>query len=232
MADSLDDFFAKKDRLKKAKGEKGTTGDVSKKQDDSKMERKAKAEKPINIKLGDEDDGDWKEINDEPDFSGLKIHSLTIKDKEEELKQQKLEEQHEQMESKKSAPWKSLNVPVAPVTQIDASSDDGDHSPDRSSEQPEPTAQQQTAKQAYVPPHLRNKPTTESQGPLGPTRMSAIRGRVRAPEIENQMEFPSLGDAPDTRATTDSGLNTWRDTTSRPPIRVENKYDALRNSDK
>ena len=57
MADSLDDFFAKKDRLKKAKGKKGTTGDdVSKKQDDSKTERKAKAEKPItlNIKLGDE----------------------------------------------------------------------------------------------------------------------------------------------------------------------------------
>lgn len=168
-------------------------------------------------------------------MSQYDIWPFLNRDKEEELKQQKLEEQHEQMESKKSAPWKALNVPVAPVTQTDASSDDGDgdddHSPDRSSE---PTAQQ-TAKQAYVPPHLRNKqPTTESQGPLGPTRMSAIRGRVRAPEIENQMEFPSLGDAlsPDTRATTDSGLNTWRDTTSRPPIRVENKYDALRNSDK
>lgn len=102
MADaSLDDFFAKKDKKKTTKKK---ADDGSKRSDEVKLEKpKKEKERPavsIATKLIKtdqvgrpsfvrvtcwftasvvQDDAEWKDVDDERDYSGLKISALTIK---------------------------------------------------------------------------------------------------------------------------------------------------------
>lgn len=148
-----------------------------------------------------------------------------LSDKEEEIREQKLQEATEQAESKKndpSGPWKtSSTATTADVKQ--------QHQVEEVCEEkrPDPDVVQ---KSKYVPPSMRNQTANQAgSGPLAPARMRALKsGKV--PEIENQSEFPSLGAAlPEVEADHKPvpSVNSWKDSSTRSAVRTENKFDAL-----
>ena len=195
-----------------------------------------------------QDEGEWKEVEYEKDYSGLKIQSLTIKDKEEELREQKLQEATEQFEIKMTesgGPWNRNTK--SDTKNADQSSDDEVEEEKEVEEKKEekempvpPTAAPKSG--TYVPPHLRNKDSssataassTTSDG-LTPMKMSSLKGRMstssRAPAIENTMEFPSLGQEAPAPVVADTGHAVWRDTSrTSAPLKTENRYDALKKA--
>ncbi|KAI1280331.1 hypothetical protein HDE_13667 [Halotydeus destructor] len=240
MAD-LDDFFAKKDAKKKGKKNTVTTDELAKKlQEPEKRVEKPKKEKektstttPVNnLVVAGEDDNEWKEV-EEKDYSGLKIQSLSLKDKEEELREQKaFEVEQENKKDEVGGPWKGAGGTAAPGEDEEEDEDDKSEA-----SEPEKPPTPDLKKSSYVPPHMRNKPLGETSAPGGnltAQRMS-MAGRVgyRAPQLDNAEEFPTLGDGPAPELGKDFKLvkHGARELTSnRQPsanLALNNKYKAL-----
>jgi len=104
MAD-LDDFFAKKDKNKKTKKKVTAAEDITKLQDESnkqvdkpRKEKEKTTSSVVNVAKSAEvlyragelsllllsnyvlqDESEWKEIDEERDYTGLKVQALTIK---------------------------------------------------------------------------------------------------------------------------------------------------------
>lgn len=132
-----------------------------------------------------------------------------------------MQEACEQAESKKNdatGPWKTSTTQQAEAKPAVEEAEKGDLRP----------AEELGQKARYVPPGMRN---LQPQQPLSATRLRSIRSS-KAPEIENQSEFPSLGAAVPAEVEADpkpaaGGINSWKESTVRSAVRTENKFDAL-----
>ncbi|CAL4131404.1 unnamed protein product [Meganyctiphanes norvegica] len=209
MAD-LDSFFAKKDK-KKVKGKKFTTTDeIAKRLEDceEKLKVKPKIIEPPKKQEGVEtieeqeaeankstigkgdsgnvkkEEEEWNDFVDESDrdLTDLKITKLNIED-DEDGNQGNTEDDNEKGEegTRKGGVWQTSQQTTnsAPVEEIVAPT---------VVEEKKPAAEEK--KGGYVPPHLRNMVASPLPRGNAPQR----RNRA-APDINNEMAFPSLSDA-------------------------------------
>jgi len=198
MADSsLDDFFKRKDKNKKSKKKNiTTTEDIAKRLEESgkRIEKQRKNKEKTNAlnsnansnaNILEQEDEEWNDFEEEreKDYTGLRIQTLTIKDKEEELREQMQENEEESKKESQTGPWKVFVPPVVDEPEDKATDDDN------SANTPQTNAPQTGGK--YVPPAMRMSGL--SSQPLSSTRKS----KFGAPKIGDANEFPTLG-APDT----------------------------------
>lgn len=140
------------------------------------------------------------------------------RDKEEEIREQKLQEATEQFESKRndpSGPWKTSGTDSKPAEE-----------PVR--EEKKQVQDSDVQKVRYVPPGMRNQ-GSQGNSPLAPGRLRNMRSS-KAPEIENKSEFPSLGaGVPDIEVDQKPvpAVNSWKNSSLHPAVRTANKFDAL-----
>ncbi|XP_066944145.1 protein CDV3 homolog isoform X7 [Macrobrachium rosenbergii] len=189
----LDSFFAKKDK-KKVKGKKFTTSDEiarrleeSEKKDQiqvlkSKVEPVRKLEEssedsPVVEDPPQKEEEEWNDFEDDKDkdLTNLKINKLQIED-EEDLGGGSADDDGEKGEhwDKRDGVWKTESIQPAPAPQV-------------TTIEPEEKGRP-TINSSYVPPHMRN--TSAS-----PLPKSTPRRNKTAPDINNEMAFPSLSDA-------------------------------------
>lgn len=204
MADSIDEFFAKKDKSKKGKAKaKYTTSEtIAKKLEEGgkkpdpvpKKDNKDKIQINSNIQsiiipsvANDQEDDEWKDIEEtERDYTGLKIQALSISEREkeeEQLKEQMLSEQNGdniKQGDGHTGPWKNVQKQVEP----------------QPVEEEEPVVKEEPPKATgtYKPPALRNAPSGT---------VSSKRYPKNAPPISSELDFPSLSSAA-------SEVNKWR----------------------
>jgi len=236
MADSsLDDFFAKKDKSKKGKKKLNATEELAKKPEElGKIIEKPKKEKEKsnvttttggvnNLNILDQDENEWKDIDEEKDYSGLRVQALNIKDKEEELREQKaFEIDQENKKEDQGGPWKLDKAET--LQEDDTASEIVEEEPAKPEE-----SKPSTEAKRYVPPGMRNAPAGGGGG-QAPSRSAFRRGK--APQLDNAEEFPSLGDAAPPELSKDFKpvRHGSRETASRengPSLSLGNKYNAL-----
>lgn len=121
MADSLDDFFAKKDKKRKNKNQTAAFSaealvrelEEGSKQSEYSARREGKASAAMEILGLDTNDNDWKDFEEveKRDYTGLKVKEMSIQDQDEE--QRRLTEQSEQVPE--TIPWKSKQETVAAI---------------------------------------------------------------------------------------------------------------------
>ncbi|XP_068205747.1 protein CDV3 homolog isoform X2 [Palaemon carinicauda] len=199
MAD-LDSFFAKKDR-KKVKGKKFTTSDeIARRLEESekkdqiqilkyKVEPVRKLEEPSEDspvveepppKTFLQEEEEWNDFEDDKDkdLTNLKINKLQIED-EEDNGGGSADDDCEKGEhgDKRDGVWKTESMqqpaPAAPpVVTVE----------------PEEKGRPMVGNSSYVPPHMRNVSAS-------PLPKSTPRRNKTAPDINNEMAFPSLSDA-------------------------------------
>jgi len=196
MADSsLDDFFAKKDKSKKGKKKFTTPDELAKQLEEGKnIIEKPKKEKEktssgnqaqnAGVKTSDQDENEWKDVDEEKDYTGLKVSALTVKDKEEELREQKAFEIEESKKEDQGGPWggKGEKGPGSDDQHGDEELVEDRIEIKESAPPAGPTK--------YVPPGQRagNRDSATSSGPRPSWR------KMNAPKIDNAEDFPSLGD--------------------------------------
>ncbi|XP_054161770.1 protein CDV3 homolog [Oppia nitens] len=251
MADKLDDFFAKKDKSRKSKVKNITTEDMAKTLEESgKRSEKLKKlkDKTSNTNMNpilnnQEADEEWLELEEdrEKDYSGLKITTLNIKDKEEEFReQQKQDMEDEKQKDGQLGPWKV----ATPGTDTESEADKNEEiNINDVVVTPIPVAAAAATQGGrYVPPHLRNQSQTSSTNTsLNPISLSSTRRpKGGAPKIGDIVEFPTLG-AIDTNED-NKGFQTVKSGNTRDLVNknsanvtLDNKYGlltkALQNSD-
>lgn len=246
MADSsLDEFFAKKDKSKKGKSGKSkytTTETIAKKLEESgkkaetlttpKKEKEknnivSNTQTTLSIPLLEEDSDDWKDIEEEKekDYSGLKVQSMCMSEKEKEeeqlLKDQQAEENGEssKLNDGMAGPWKMSASGTSSTSEIII----------------EEEVKEEKPQSTYVPPHLRYS-SAASSGPK--------RNPKTAPEISSEVHFPSLSASVDTPKGTQTstqdksfqsvkhGVKSKGDVSPHgPQIDLENKFAALHQGD-
>jgi len=245
MADSLDDFFAKKDSKRRPKKKNLTTEEMAKKLEETGKRASRKAKDKSGLTQGgntsDPENEEWNDFEEdkEKDYSGLRIQTLTIKDKEEEFREQQLQDiEEEKQKDVVSGPWRGV-VP----------SGDGDSDADKASEEKKteavapvvtPVAPPPATSGKYIPPQLRNQSQQPSSSPsMTPTPLfsGVRRSKSGAPRIGDTVEFPSLG-AVDSNED-NKGFQTVRSGNSRDLIdkssanvTLDNKYGLLTNTSK
>ncbi|XP_076456157.1 protein CDV3 homolog A-like [Babylonia areolata] len=241
MADSsLDDFFAKKDKSKKKSKAKMTPGDVLAKADEpKKVKKKKEKEQPGGLGLNaaedtsrKTEDDEWEDFAEqkEVDYSGLRIQTLQIKEEEEKEAAESEGEgeggEREEGREAASGPWNASGAvaPPPPVAAVAAP--------------PEPEEKKEnTAPKKYVPPAQRNAASSAASAAANPI---SRRGNKKAPNIQSEVDFPTLGGAPAV-----SGGSAWgskkyensgtSDIESNPGQRrgvnlsLENKFSALQD---
>jgi len=260
MAD-LDDFFKKKD--KKKKGEKKfakANTDVLAKNLEVMDEKEEKAlvkeiaemnnDNP-GTTLNQQDDDEWDDYREnKKDYTGLKIETLNIEDKEEEEEEEEETEVNEDGEvvSKKkdeSGPWnKAGGNPGEPQQQ------------ENMPREQEPSIQMaNVVGGSYVPPQKRGVGAAPP-----PERRERLRGgrNRNAPDITNELYFPSLSSAADDAGpkgawgkpsggltgrsqdygggyeevtSSGGGKATHSRNTEAPRLQLDNKFAALRDGD-
>ena len=267
MADSLDDFFAQKDKAKKSKGKKGTPIIPRSLNDPDSGQLEAPATKQeskrkdpiLNVKIGDEvslvvpksfiyidtneriscfvlteqEEGEWLDPEEEKDYTDLKIKSMTIKDKEEEIREQKLQEATEQLELKMNesgGPWRQ-NKTQKKIKESDESDTESKGDEDDTAKKEDTTAPKK-----YIPPSMRGREAGSSSSTSNPDasvpmKLSSLRSTrpSKAPEIQNQMEFPTLG--ADAAPAAVEEKHEWREASSRnTALKTENRFDGLKRT--
>lgn len=134
------------------------------------------------------------------------FYSKTLRDKEEEKereRQQEIQDQENKKSEGQAGPWKVAN---ANDNNDDSSNIDDNASSGKTVEvnktedvkEPSKDEKVESKPAAYVPPSLRNRMAASSSSTGGvtqlqPTTLSAALRKVKAPAIESQQEFPSLG---------------------------------------
>jgi len=220
MAD-LDSFFAKKDK-KKVKGKKFTTPDeIARRleEKEKKLEIQASKEKveTLQKKLEEnpnietivvsappkKEEEEWNDFKDEAekDLTDLKIAQLKIESEEEGEGEDSEDGEGGEGRSKKDGVWKKQEAPQADPSA--AVSVNMDAKPEQQAAALQAAAAASAAraaeaagggggggKSSYVPPHMRNSMASE-RAPM-PKRSS--RASKVAPDISNEMAFPSLAD--------------------------------------
>lgn len=243
MADSLDDFFAKKDK-KRGKDKTKTSAlsnealvrelEEGSKQTTDYPVRKDKTSVAMELLGIDANDDNWKDFEEveKRDYTGLKVKEMSLQDQnEEEQRQRASVEQTEQVPE--STPWKIKDEQVASTTakgsqQTSASSSDDQkttksdnittvtgssedkNTSDQNKDAGEKSSTDVTAKKdvgasveaqgKYRPPAQRMMPESSGGGLGGqflePIKLSQTRAsgsRSKEMNLENKIEFPSLG---------------------------------------
>lgn len=201
--DSLDDFFAKKDKGKKGKKKKTkyiTTEALAKtleklstgvEEEEQKLTKKEKEISDGAKGVNNNDGEEWHEFEDESerDYSDLKIQNFQISEQQEPEPEPQYNEEGELILPKEAeGPWKS-------VTKESSSSPAPEPAPVR---KPDPTPEPATTKSVYRPPHARLTPSsagTPSTGGSIPPGMGRRRRPQEAPVINSEIDFPSLASA-------------------------------------
>jgi len=259
MAD-LDDFFAKKDKKKKGtkKFSKANTEVIAQKLIETEKKELKEQDKELGTQLSEEkvttgnshEDEEWDDYREnKKDYTGLKIETLNIEDKEEEEEEEEETEVNEDGEvvSKKkdeSGPWnKAGGNPGEPQQQ------------ESMPREQEPSIQMSNVVGgSYVPPHMRGG------GAPPPERRERPRGgrNRNAPDITNELYFPSLSSAADDAGpkgawgkpsggltgrsqdygggyeevtSSGGGKATHSRNTEAPRLQLDNKFAALRDGD-
>lgn len=244
MADSLDDFFAKKDKSKKKGKSKYTSSDLLAKQEEKpkKLTKKKKEEKPVDSTPGEgepvtevkekKEEEEWSEYVEEKetDYSGLRIQSIQIRDddntqedKERTVTEGEEGEEGEEKSDGLQSAWAAAGAPPPPTT-VEA--------PVQEEEGP-PLPNVKSGK--YVPPNMRNQSASSEVTPR-----AHLRRKKEAPNLQSEEDFPTLGGpAPEEMASAwgsgarfekvKSGGRQVEDHSNRGPrLELGNKYDALR----
>lgn len=263
MADSsLDQFFAKKDKSKKSKTKgKITSEQIAKKiQEDpgKKVERNLKKEKERTENSTGKEDEEWKDFEEEKerDYSGLRIQTLTLTEKEKEEeggKEGQLEDENGDSPcqgEQPSGPWKlqataaaAAAAAMGPPAQLPPPLQP---EPEPMQPEPEPKETKPSQPQAYRPPHLRNtsgRMTTTSPSSGGGSVVGRRSNRA-AYDFTSEEQFPSLGAAVDVSKGRQSevvdrsftsvkhGLRNREDPSQQHlKLDLENKYSALHQGD-
>lgn len=244
---SLDDFFAKKDKNKKSrsKGKYTTSELITKKFEESgrKCAQNDQTSSSNNTQGSQgsvshtrEDDDEWNdfELEKEKDYSGLRIQSLCIADREKEEDLSKDQQPQENGEDNKMSeanvgPWKMSGATAAPAPMIQDL-----ELVDKVEESPVEMFEEVT-KQAYRPPAMRYAQSVGGGGSGG--NRGGRHGR-NVPEMDSELHFPSLSQAAEpskgSRASDASfqsvkhGLRSKEDTLHQG-VRLDlgNKYSAL-----
>ncbi|GFS20234.1 CDV3-like protein [Elysia marginata] len=226
MADSsLDDFFAKKDKSKKKLKVKGDGDDTTKqtKKEKKKRDKESSGLGSNNI-LGNQEDEEWKDFEEEKkaDYTGLRIQTLQIAAKEEQDKESgdcddDGDDEDGENRGKKdgaSGPWAKNNTtvpePSQPIVQAEAVKES-------------PAAAKVPGK--YVPPAQRAAAMSSASS----HPMANSRRKKEAPNMNSEVDFPTLGGAPAGRA---QGSYDYIDTTGGRKgvnLTLENKFAALQD---
>lgn len=219
MADSsLDDFFAKKDKSRRGKKNKLTPEELAKQLEvqGSRYDRKKDRSRDdeyghrgsdliSNLKILEQDDEEWNDFIDdrEKDYRGLKIQSLNIRDKEEEMKEQQraLQENGNDKPKDDSGPWnKRAASPAQPVEEVKTPEEiKKDVKEEIKKEESSKTdSSSGMVRSKYVPPALRGGGGDSSNKPrsLSPVSMASTIRKPKGgiPKINDEQDFPSLGD--------------------------------------
>lgn len=236
MADedkSLDDFFSKK-KAKKGKGKsKFTTSDAitkqvgtgAQKEKEKTKEQASKKSSTVSQTPSNKEEDEWLDFKEptQTDYSGLRIQSLQISEKDEKEasdandQDEDGEEGDSSSRKDKTGPWQVQQSQTAPKA------------PEAEKPQPTGVYRPPGASSVYRPPGMRQ--------PLGGG------GRLnRAPEINSEIAFPSLQQAsaapPKGRESggrnfepVRHGSRGMENPSARTPrLDLENKYDALGRS--
>ncbi|XP_053203737.1 protein CDV3 homolog [Panonychus citri] len=208
---SLDDFFAKKDKSKKGKKNKLTpeelakqlevqsSGYHSKKKDDDYGGHRG-SDLISNSKLFDQNDEEWKDFEDdrEKDYRGLKIVSLNLRGKEEEMleKQRVAQEKIAEKSRDDSGPWNKHAEGPAPVTEEPKPEPKPEiEKEDVASKESKSDLGGGIGKSRYLPPALRNTSSSSGDNTIKPTTMAAAVRKLpkgSLPKIDDAQDFPSL----------------------------------------
>ncbi|KXJ17777.1 protein CDV3 homolog [Exaiptasia diaphana] len=222
---SLEDFFAKKKAKKGKSKSKFTTSDAITKQvsqpkkDDSKDQGSKKSSLSNQTTSGKEDE-EWIDFQQpqEKDYSGLRIQTLQISDKQE----QETNEEEEKEEFDEDGELLAKKDKLSPWQQ--ASSQSAQTAQPAEEEQPKVVAG------VYRPPGMRTKMAMSG----------GIKGK--APEINSEIAFPTLQAAvQDSKSKEPTGSKSFETVKHgsrsmenpadrRPKLDLGNKYDALRRS--
>jgi len=251
----IDDFFAKKDKKKKGgkKFSKANTDVIAKnlietdkkelKEQEKELGSQYSEEKPISAQNSHEDE-EWDDyIENKKDFSGLKIETLTIEDQApvEEEEETEINEDGEVVVKNKSesGPWNKIggSTNTEPAQDL--------------IKEPEPNLKTpNVVGGSYVPPHMRGGGGSSPAPTEQPVRRSNRRGNQAAPDITNEMFFPSLSSAVEDagpkgawgkpraevgggsfEAVRDRGVQGYARQTEAPRLALGNKFAALRDGD-
>lgn len=243
MADSIDEFFAKKDKSKRGKSKaKYTTSEtIAKKLEEGGKKPDPIPKKEIKDKIqissntqsitipsiaNEQEDDEWKDIEElERDYSGLKIQALSISEKEkeeEQLKEQLLSEQNGDNVKQgdgQTGPWKFVQSTTPTEVQ---------------QQTPEPVKEEPPSKPTgtYRPPALRNA----SAAPVS----SSKRYHKNAPPISSELDFPTLSSAAECNKmwkmseadnrnfqSVKHGVRSKGETQKELQLDLENKFSAL-----
>lgn len=222
---NVEDFFAKKDKGKKGKKSKFTgTRDresIAKSFDESKQagKDKVKEKQTANSQSASEKGEDeWKDFEEptQKDYTGLKIQSLQISDKQDTESAGSGEDEYDEegdVVSKKDNPWSASQGAKAPT-------------------EPAPVEHRQVVGGVYRPPSFNRAPLPR-------------RGPKAVPEIGSEIAFPSLQAAGQTEKKKEfqnsgrsfetvmhGSRSSSADIMSNrgPRLDLGNKFDALSNS--
>lgn len=219
MADSLDDFFAKKDK-KRAK-DKGKTvfsaeslvrelEEGSKQLDPVRKENKTST--AIELLGLDADDADWRDFDDveKRDYTGLKVKEMSLQDQNDDEQRRLSSDQTELIPD--STAWKikeetsattetttdaktdsKVSIPkTSDANAVSSSEDKTDKETKKSSDSTEKKGDIKSAKK-YVPPSERNLDTKLLEPiKLSKTKTSSLRTGAKI-NIQDEQDFPSLG---------------------------------------
>ncbi|XP_064470921.1 protein CDV3 homolog isoform X2 [Ornithodoros turicata] len=249
MADSsLDQFFAKKDKSKKAKTKsKVTSEQIAKKiqEDPGKKDEKSQKKDKAENSTGKEDE-EWKDFEEEKerDYSGLRIHALTLAEKEKEeegAKEGQMEDENADSPSQgeqQSGPWKVQSGMAAAADSCAPPEPEPEPEP---VPEPEPKETKPTQPQAYRPPHLRSSSGRTQSTPGGG---GGRRGNHTTYDFTSEEQFPCLGAAVDgskvrqgesvdrSFTSVKHGLRNREDISQQHvKLDLENKYSALHQGD-
>lgn len=122
MADSLDDFFAKKDKKRRDKNKSSAISAVAlvkeleegSKQSEYQVRKEGKPSAALDILGLDANNADWKDFEEieKRDYTGLKVKEMSIQDQDDESRRQI--ERAEQ--APEPVPWRSKEQTVAAIT--------------------------------------------------------------------------------------------------------------------
>lgn len=208
MADSLDDFFAKKD--KKRGKDKGKTVfsaeslvkelEEGSKQYEYPVRKDNKTSAAFELLGLDADDADWRDFEDieKRDYTGLKVKEMSLQDQNEE-EQRRLSEQSDH-NAPEITPWSTSNNnnnKAPEPTESDAKPAEKLDKTNQEEPAEEKKSDKKSAKQAYVPPPERGLASGEVKI-LEPTKLtksktSSSRGNAATFDLKDEHLFPSLG---------------------------------------
>jgi len=239
-ASSLDDFFAKKDKSKKKKTKILTEVNALSQPEEKPKKKKSKEKSSASSSEGGktasgsssatenrnkaDDDlqqnpDEWVEIEEkaDADYTGLKIQSLRLEEREAAAKEENAAGEDEETGKNGGAgsegPWKKLEA--APVVEKD-------NTTEVVSESKESTP---TGTGKYVPPSVRAAQRQAAQQSSAPMRK---RNNKLAPDVNDQESFPTLGGGMGSGRRTpglgDSNIEAPKSYTS---LHLQNKWDSL-----